>query len=88
MSPSFWFQAFGFLGAMIILVAYVAMQMKRMDPNSVIYNSMNAVGGMILAYIAFHPFQIGFVILEGTWAVVSVLALVRALRKPGANLSE
>ena len=31
----------------------------------------------ILAYIAFHPFQIGFVVLEVTWAIMSVYAMTR-----------
>jgi len=39
---------------------------------------LNAAGSAILAYIAFHPFQIGFVVLEITWAAISVYALVRA----------
>jgi hypothetical protein len=41
---------------------------------------MNVVGSGILAYIALRPFQLGFVVLESTWAVVSLLALLRPRR--------
>jgi hypothetical protein len=41
---------------------------------------LNGVGSAILAYIAFHPFQIGFVLLEVTWTLISIFALYRAWR--------
>jgi hypothetical protein len=51
-----------------------------MDANGVAYNVMNAAGSGVLTYVAFHPFQVGFVVLEGVWAIVSVYAVVRAIR--------
>jgi len=70
-------QAVSFVGAMLILVAYAGHQMGWMNPRGAAYNLLNAVGSCILAYIAFHPFQIGFVILEVTWTVISVYAWMR-----------
>lgn len=73
-------QIISFVAAMVILVAYVGHQTRRMDPNGVAYNVMNAVGSGVLTYVAFRPFQIGFVTLEGVWAIVSAYAIVRAVR--------
>lgn len=70
-------QAVSFVGALLILFAYVGHQLKRMDSRAPAYNILNAAGSTILAYIAFHPFQIGFVVLETVWAGISVYALVR-----------
>ncbi|MGO9124216.1 MAG: CBU_0592 family membrane protein [Terriglobales bacterium] len=70
-------QASSFAGALLILVAYVGHQWGWMDSRKAAYNILNAIGSAILAYIAFHPFQIGFVVLEITWALVSLYALVR-----------
>ncbi len=70
-------QIASFVGALLILVAYAGHQMKWMDPRKTAYNVLNAVGSAILAYIAFHPFQIGFVVLEVAWTLISVYALVR-----------
>jgi uncharacterized membrane protein len=77
MNISFARQAFSFLGAMMILVAYIGHQMKWMDARRAAYNILNIAGSAILAYIAFRPFQLGFVVLEGTWVLVSVYALLR-----------
>lgn len=70
-----------FLGALMILVAYVGSQMGWMDARRVLYNWLNATGSAILAYIAFHPVQIGFIVLECTWALISLYALARPRRQ-------
>jgi len=69
-----------FVGAMLILVAYTGQQMKWIDSNKASYNILNAIGSGILAYIAFHPFQIGFVVLETVWALISIYALLRGMK--------
>ena len=70
-------QIASFVGALLILVAYTGQQMNWMDARKPAYNILNAVGSAILAYIAFRPFQIGFVVLEVSWALISVYALLR-----------
>jgi len=70
-------QIASFVGALLILVAYVGHQMGWMDSRKAGYNVLNAVGSAILAYIAFHPFQVGFVLLEVAWGLISVYALAR-----------
>ena len=71
-------QILSFAGAVLILVAYVAHQTHTMDSRRVAYNLLNTVGAAILAWIALRPLQVGFVVLEVTWTLVSAVALVRA----------
>jgi len=73
-------QVASFLGALLILVAYAGHQMGWMNPRSATYNVLNAAGSAILGYIALHPFQIGFIVLEGVWTLISIYALLRAER--------
>lgn len=70
-------QIVSFFGAMLILIGYAGQQLKWMDSRKATYNSLNAIGSVVLAYIAFHPFQVGFVVMEVTWAVLSLYALMR-----------
>jgi hypothetical protein len=74
-------QIASFAGALLILIAYVGHQMGLIYSRSAAYNILNAIGSAILAYIAFYPFQIGFVVLEVTWTLISLYALFRP--KPG-----
>ena len=75
--PSFWTQVASFAGALLILIAYAGHQMGWMRAASVTYNVLNAVGSGILGYIAFKPFQLGFVVLECTWVLISIWAMFK-----------
>ncbi len=79
-------QIFQLCGAMLILAAYVAHQLKWMSPACYSYNIMNAIGSGILGYYALWPrFQAGFVVLEVMWVIVSIYALVRSVRAQRAQ---
>ena len=64
-------------GSLLILVPFVLVQMKRLHPDSLAYIWLNLIGSTVLAVDAWHGHQWGFLLLEGTWAVVSLLSLVR-----------
>ncbi|MFK3980326.1 hypothetical protein ACI2K4_08090 [Micromonospora sp. NPDC050397] len=68
------------LGALLILAAFAATQLRRMDPHSVRYLVLNTLGAGILAVIAAVERSWGFLLLEGTWTVVSLVSLTLALR--------
>jgi len=70
-------QSVSFAGALMILIAYAGQQMGWMNPRSTRYNVLNAIGSGILWYIAMHPFQVGFIVLEGTWTIISLYYLAR-----------
>jgi len=70
-------QALSFLGAALILIAYAGHQMNWVDSRKAAYNLLNAVGSGLLAYIALRPFQVGFVVLEVSWSLLSLFALFR-----------
>jgi len=80
--PSFWTQVASFVGALLILVAYAGHQIGWMRSASATYNILNAVGSGILGYIAFKPFQLGFVVLECTWVLISIWALWKHRGEP------
>ena len=70
-------QLISFVGALLILIAYGGHQMGWMNARRPAYNILNATGSAILLWIALHPFQIGFIVLEGVWTIISLWALFR-----------
>jgi hypothetical protein len=71
-------QLISFVGALLILIAYVGHQMGWINARRPAYNILNAAGSAILWWIALHPFQVGFLFLEGVWTIISIWALFRA----------
>ena len=72
------------VGALLVLAGFTLAQLGRMDPQSIPYLVVNLVGSAILAALALHENQWGFLLLEGVWALVSLAGLVGRLRaQPG-----
>jgi hypothetical protein len=73
-------QVIQIVGALLILVAFGAVQFDRMRPDSRLYLTLNLLGSLILAVLAVAASQWGFVLLETVWAIVSAWGLINALR--------
>jgi hypothetical protein len=67
-------------GALLILAAYTAAQFWMLDQNSRFYLVLNLLGSAILAVLAWYEEQLGFLLLEGVWALVSAWSLLQVLR--------
>lgn len=64
-------------GALAILLAYILLQLGRLRADSRTFAAMNFGGASLLAFEAARTQQWGFLLLEGTWAIVSLIALFR-----------
>jgi hypothetical protein len=65
-------QLVSLVGAALILAAYVALQRNWLPRETRAYNALNLVGSGLLTYVAVKDGRIGFIILEGAWALLSV----------------
>jgi hypothetical protein len=72
-------------GALMILGAYAAAQLGWLKTGDRPHSVLNTIGGLLVAVIAGKQQQPAVVLLEGTWALISALALVRALRRRPAE---
>lgn len=70
-------QLISLLGAGLLLGAYLALQRGWMGPKDRWYNLMNFLGAAILTGIALLDQRWGFILLEGTWALLSVPPLLK-----------
>jgi hypothetical protein len=72
-------------GSLLVLSAFAAAQKRLLGIQSVTYLGLNIVGSAVLAVIALMHQSWGFLLLEGTWAVVSTIYVATALRHRGGS---
>ena len=79
-------QVVSVLGALAVLAAYAANQLRLIGPSNLSYSAMNFAGSAVLAVVAVVEAQWGFLLLEGVWALVSLWGVISTLR--GGSPSE
>lgn len=70
-------QIVSIIGSIIILGAYFALQRGMLKSDQRLYSAFNFFGAGLLAWVAVVEWQIGFILLEGSWALLSVPGMLR-----------
>lgn len=65
-------QILSIVGAAMILGAYLAFQRQWLDRHHRSYHALNFVGSALLTIVAVADGRIGFILLEGVWALISI----------------
>ena len=73
-------QVISVFGSLAILAAFVANQRGWISPSQLSYAAANFVGAAILTVVAIVDQQVGFILLQGAWTLVSLIGIVRILR--------
>lgn len=75
------------VGSVLVLIGFALAQAGVLNQKSLRYLALNVAGSTVLAINAIIGQQWGFLLLEGVWAVVSVVSLVGVLRANAASLT-
>ncbi len=81
-------QIVSLVGAALILAAFGAQQAGKLAPEAPAYLVLNLVGSLILTYFAVEARNLGLIVLEGSWAAISVVSLARGFRRAAASSSQ
>ncbi len=71
----------GTIGVTILLVAFFLNLFKYLDPEKPTYITLNILGSAIACYASILLRYVPFIVLEATWAVVSLIGLLKFYRK-------
>lgn len=74
------YDVIGNAGVAMILIAYLLVQLDRLDARGVAYSLVNAVGASLVVVSLVVDFNLSAFIVEVFWALISLYGLVRSLR--------
>ena len=75
----------GTIGVGLILLAYFLNMFSIIKKEGILYFSINIVGASIACYASVLIDFLPFVILEGAWVIVSIIGLLKTIKKPQVN---
>lgn len=73
-------------GAALVLVAYAAQHFGRLSAKGAAYLTLNFVGGIFLCRVAVSTKQLGFILMEGAWVLISLGGLWRLRRRESTKV--
>jgi hypothetical protein len=74
-----WFDLAGFLGVLLIVVAYLLLQLDKLPSSAPSYSLLNAVGALLIMVSLLFKFNFSAFLIEVFWFLISLLGLSRWL---------
>lgn len=72
----------GFIGVFQILLAYILNISGTLEKNSLIFILLNLIGASMACFASILLNYIPFILLEGVWTLVSIIALINYIKWP------
>ena len=76
----------GFIGVALILLAYFLNVTNKVRNNSYTFILLNLVGASLACIASVLLNYLPFIILEGVWALISLISLVKVYKKKANNI--
>ncbi len=73
------FDLAGFIGVLLIVVAYLLLQLDKLPSSSPRYSLLNAGGALLIIVSLIFAFNLSAFIMEAFWFLISLLGLSRSL---------
>jgi len=67
----------GFIGVFQILLAYMLNVLEKISKNDISFMLLNLIGAGMACYASILMNYMPFVVLEGIWAIVSLISLIK-----------
>jgi hypothetical protein len=81
MSTIFWHDWVGYVGVLLVLLAYLLLQAHKIHGNGLVYQLMNALGaGGVIVSLVFGNFNSSAFIMELAWVLISAYGIARGVK--------
>jgi hypothetical protein len=74
-----WFDITGLTGVILIVVAYLLLQLGKLPSSAPAYSVLNALGALLVMVSLYFDFNLSAFLMEAFWFVISLFGLLRTL---------
>lgn len=72
-----WFDIIGLIGVVLIVVAYLLLQLEKLPCSAPSYSLLNAAGAFLVMVSLFFDFNLSAFLMEVFWFLISLFGLAR-----------
>jgi len=80
-----WYDFLGNVGVFLLLVAYLLLQLNKINSNQISYSLMNAVGAALILVSLVFEFNLSAFAIEFFWLLISLVGIVDYYRRKKRN---
>jgi hypothetical protein len=74
-----WFDLVGNIGVLLMVVAYLLLQLEKLSSSAVSYLLLNAVGAILVMVSLMFRFNLSAFFMEAFWLLISLYGLAKPL---------
>ena len=74
-----WYDLAGNLGVLMMVVAYLLLQLEKLSSSAVSYLLLNALGAILVIVSLMFRFNLSAFLMEGFWLLISLFGLAKPL---------
>ena len=72
-----WFDLAGFVGVVVIVIAYLLLQLNKLSSSDPSYSLLNALGAFLVMVSLLFDFNLSAFLMEAFWFLISLFGFVR-----------
>lgn len=80
-----WFDLAGFAGVVLIVIAYLLLQLNKLPSTAPAYSLLNAIGAFLVMVSLVFDFNLSAFLMEAFWFLISLFGLFRSVISKSAT---
>ncbi len=77
MTTLFWHDWAGYIGVVLVLLAFLLLQARKLHGNGLTYQLLNVFGALgVLLSLLFGSFNLSAFVMEAAWLLISIYGIV------------
>jgi len=82
MSAILWHDWAGYIGVVLVLLAFLLLQAHKLHGNGLTYQLMNIIGAIgVMLSLMFGSFNLSAFVMELAWAAIGIYGVLNSLRR-------